>query len=175
MLVEGHLHPADTGDMGKEIIEEKDFQRVYADPYSNSWDSASQVRAMDAEGIDVAFLYPSRGLYTLAVDGMEPGLGAAIATAYNRWMHDFCSIATDRMYGASMVSPFDVESAVTEARASVRDQGLKAIFMRPNIVNGRNWHDPYYDPLWAEIERLGVPLSFHEGGLVDLPQPGNNF
>ena len=130
---------------------------------------------MDIEGLDVAFLYPSRGLYTLAVDGMDPDLGAAIATAYNRWMHEFCSIAPDRMYGASMVSAFDAETAVAEARASVQDQGLKAIFMRPNIVNGRNWHDPYYDPLWAEIESLGVPLGFHEGASARLPQIGDRF
>ena len=130
---------------------------------------------MDLEGLDVAFLYPSRGLYTLAVDGMDPVLGAAIATAYNRWMYDFCLIAPDRMYGASMVSAFDVESGVTEARASVREQGMKAVFIRPNIVNGRNWHDPYYDPLWEEIESLGVPLGFHEGASARLPQVGSMF
>ena len=160
-------------DWQKQTAEDQDAAYKYS--YERNWNSATQVRAMDIEGLDVAFLYPSRGLYTLAVDGMEPGLGAAIATAYNRWMHDFCSIATDRMYGASMVSPFDVESAVNEARTSVRDQELKAIFMRPNIVNGRNWHDPYYDPLWAEIESLGVPLGFHEGASALLPQVGDRF
>ncbi|CAI8054906.1 hypothetical protein GBAR_LOCUS29953 [Geodia barretti] len=29
--------------------------------------------------------------------------------------------------------------------------------------------------MWAEIQNLGVPLSFHEGGRVNLPQPGDNF
>ena len=48
--------------------------------------------------------------------------------------------------------------------------------MRPNRVGGRNWHDPYYDPLWAEVERLGVPVGLHEGGgYVDLPQAGAEF
>ena len=107
-------------DWQKQTAEDQDAAYKYS--YERHWNSATQVRAMDIEGLDVAFLYPSRGLYTLAVDGMDPDLGAAIATAYNRWMHEFCSIAPDRMYGASMVSPFDVESAVTEARASVRDQ-----------------------------------------------------
>ena len=35
----------------------------------------------------------------------------------------------------------------------------------PATVNRRPWHHPAYDPLWAEIQRLGVPLSFH-GGVV---------
>ncbi len=35
-------------------------------------------------------------------------------------------------------------------------------------MNRRPWHHPAYDPLWAEIERLGVPLSFHGGGQTYL-------
>ena len=175
VLVEGHLHPADTGDMGKEIIEEKDFQRVYADPYSNGWDSASQVRAMDAEGIDVAFLYPSRGLFALALDTMDTGLADAIARAYTRWMSDFCAPAPQRMWGAAMISPFDVESAVEEVRQSVDSLGFRAAFMRPNVVNGRNWHDPYYDPLWRELEERDVTMGFHEGATTAMNQIGNRF
>ena len=52
---------------------------------------------------------------------------------------------------------------------------IKAVFMRPNIINGRNWHDPYYDPLWAEVEQQGVPLGFQEGAKVAQPQLGDRF
>jgi predicted TIM-barrel fold metal-dependent hydrolase len=74
-----------------------------------------------------------------------------------------------------MIPPQDIEGAVAEARRAVNELGSKTVFVRPNPVAGRNWHDPYYDPLWDEIQRLGVPLSFHEGGRVNLPQPGDNF
>ena len=47
--------------------------------------------------------------------------------------------------------------------------------MRPNRVNGRNWFDPYYDPLWAELDSLDIAVGFHEGGHVDLPQAGTEF
>lgn len=160
-------------DWQQHVAAEQD--ETYRYSYERDWNSATQVRAMDMEGLDIAFLYPSRGLYTLAVDGMDPPLGAAIATAYNRWMHEFCSIAPDRMFGASMVSPFDVETAVHETRNSVKHQDMKAVFIRPNIVNGRNWHDPYYDSLWSEIESSGVPLGFHEGANALLPQVGENL
>ncbi len=36
--------------------------------------------------------------------------------------------------------------------------------MHPGLVNGRPWHDPAYDPIWRECERLGVPVCFHGGG-----------
>ena len=48
---------------------------------------------MDKEGLDVAILYPSRGLFVLAVDGLDPELATAIAKAYNDWMSDFCQVA----------------------------------------------------------------------------------
>ena len=74
-----------------------------------------------------------------------------------------------------MISPFDIEMAIAEVRRCVQDLGLKGLFIRPNIVNGRNWHDRYYDPLWAEIERQGVPLGFHEGTHVPIAETGDRF
>ena len=170
--VEGHILGGDPVEWG--VAKAVEQAEIYKDPYENNWDAPSQVRGMDKEGIDITVLYPSRGLSVLGLQ-IDPALGAAIARAYNDWMCDFISYAPDRMYGAGMVSPFDVGSAVSEARRSVEELGFRGIFMRPNIVNGRNWHDPYYDPLWTEIGRLGVPLGFHEGANALLPQVGDRF
>src|SRR5262249_5290052 len=60
-------------------------------PYAErGWTSKVQLEAMDIEGIDVAVVYPSRGLFALTIPDMEPRLAAAIARAYNDWLHDFC-------------------------------------------------------------------------------------
>lgn len=150
-------------------------QGVYAEPERRGWDSASQLAAMDAEGIDTAVLFPSRGLFVLGDSGIEPDVATAIARAYNDWLADFCAGGPGRLFGAAMIPPQDVDGAAAEARRAVETLGFRTVFVRPNPVGGRNWHDPYYDPLWAEIERLGAPLSFHEGGRVNLPQPGDNF
>jgi predicted TIM-barrel fold metal-dependent hydrolase len=143
----------------------------YGDSMARNFDGISQLNAMEKEGLDAAVMFPTRGLFVLGIDQMDPGLAAAIATAYNDWMHDFCQADPTRMFGAGMVAPHDVESAVIEARRSVEKYGFKSIFLRPSYVNGRTWSDPYYDPLWAECERLGVPVGFHTSGFVDLPQP----
>ena len=170
--VEGHILGGDPVGWGAaKAIEQEE---IYADPYENNWDAPSQVRAMDKEGVDITVLYPSRGLSVIGLQ-MDPALGAAIARAYNNWMYDFVSYAPNRMYGAGMLAPFDVESAVEEVHRSVKDLKFRGIFMRPNIVNGRNWHDPCYDPLWAEIESLEVPIGFHEGANALLPQIGDRF
>jgi predicted TIM-barrel fold metal-dependent hydrolase len=142
---------------------------------ARGYDPGSQLDAMDKEGIDVAVLFPTRGLYALASDDLEPDFTAAIARAYNDWLADFCSENPQRLLGAAMVPPHNLPAAVEETRRAVQEFGFKAIFMRPNVVGGRNWHDPYYDPLWAEAERLGIAVGFHEGGEVDLPQVGTRF
>ena len=89
---------------------------------------------MDAEGLDMAVLYPSRGLFVLGLDsveqvgpdGLEPEYATAIARAYNDWMKDFCDVAPDRMFGAGMVAPHDVDGAVRRGaplRRGARVQG----------------------------------------------------
>ena len=149
---------------------------TYQDAHDHGWDPGSQLRAMDKEGIDVAVLYPTRGLFSAAVDsagGMSPELAAAASRAYNNWMFDFCKDHPGRLYGAGYIAPHDVDAAVVEARRSVEELGFKAAFMRPDIINGRQWHDPYYDPLWAECQRLGIPVGFHAGGRPPIPQVGD--
>jgi predicted TIM-barrel fold metal-dependent hydrolase len=153
-----------------------EHENVYADSEARNWDAQSQVAAMDAEGLDLAVLFPSRGLFVLGLDsveqvgtdGLEPDYATAIARAYNNWMKDFCDFAPDRMFGAGMVAPHDVPGAVEEARRCVTELGFKTIFLAPATVNRRPWHHPAYDPLWAEIERLDVPVAFHGGGQTYL-------
>ncbi len=154
---------------------EENQSRQYAHAIERMWDSESQVQAMDSEGIDVAAMYPSRGLMPLAIDGIDPALGAAVAAAYNDWLHEFCQRDPDRMFGVAMVSLHDVPSAVEEARRTVRDYGFRGVFLRPNFINGRPWHDSYYDPFWAAIEELGIGVGFHEGGAIPAAQVGKEL
>jgi uncharacterized protein len=136
------------------------------------WDGASQLEAMDREGLDVAVLFPSRGLFVLGLDstesgsqpGLAPAVAADIARAYNDWLAEMCSVDRSRLYGAAMVAPHDVQAAVKETRRCVEQFGFRTIFLLPGWVNGRPWHDPHYDPLWAACEELDIPVSFHGGG-----------
>ena len=173
MLRIGPVRPL-RGEGGGAWSAEQD--RVYAEAEARGWDAASQIAAMDREGLDLAVLFPSRGLFVLGLDlpqvvgldGLEPDLAAAIARAYNDWLADFCRPYAARVFGAAMVAPHDVAAAVAEARRAVEQLGFRAVFLAPGCVGRRPWHDPYYDPLWAECERLGVPIAFHGGGRTFL-------
>ena len=145
-------------------------------PYEGrGWTGEVELDAMDVEGIDAAVIYPSRGLFALTIPGMDSRLAAAMARAYNDWLYEFCQVDTSRLMAAGMTSAFDIEDAVSEARRCVAELGFKGIFLRPNMVNGHNWHDPYYEPLWSTLEELEVPLGFHEGGSPLLGAVGQQF
>jgi predicted TIM-barrel fold metal-dependent hydrolase len=174
LLKTGRVHPRAAIPQGGGWREDHDD--AYAASERQGWDSQSQLDAMNAEGLDMAVMFPSRGLFVLGLDsvemsgpdGLEPKFAAAIARAYNDWMHDFCSLAPARMFGAAMVAPHSVEDAVAEARRCVEEYGFKAVFLSPGAVSRRPWHHRAYDPLWAECERLGVPIAFHGGGQNEL-------
>jgi predicted TIM-barrel fold metal-dependent hydrolase len=145
-------------------------------PYEDrGWTGEVHLEAMDQEGIDVAVVYPSRGLYALAIPDMDPRLATAVARAYNNWLYDFCHAAPNRLVGTGMISPFNVEDAVSESRRCVKELGFRGVFLRPNEVKGRNWHDPYYEPLWSTLEELDVPIAFHEAVGSALQYVGDQF
>ena len=156
----------------EEMVRTNEVYRRFA---LGGWTAALQLEAMDVEGIDVAVIYPSRALCGAGIDGMDPDQASAIARAYNNWLYDFCQEDPSRLLAEGMVSPFDCEEAVVEARRCVRELGFKAAFLRPNLANGRNWYDPYYEPLRATLEELGIALGFHESQGPLLPQVGRRF
>lgn len=136
------------------------------------YDPASQVRAMDAGGIEVAFLYPTQGLYVAAIDDLDPELAIAICRAYNDWIADFCAFAPVRLRPVGMlVALHEPALAVAEAER-LAARSFAAVFVRPNPVRGRTLDDAAYAPLWAACERLGLAVGVHEGVGAHLPSAG---
>ncbi len=142
---------------------------------ARGFDAVAQLEAMDREGLDRAVLFPSIGLYVMGFDGLEPRFAAAICRAYNNWLYDFCQRDPVRLRGAAMVPPHDIVEAIRETRRAVRELGFPAVFLHPSPVNGRLWHDRYFDPLWSELEALSVPVCFHEGTGTVVGQPGDQY
>ncbi len=127
------------------------------------------------EGIDVAVMFPSRGLSVLTRPDLDPRFADAIARAYNDWMFDFCKMDTRRLLGAGMLSVYDIKDAVAETHRVIDELGFRAVFLRSNIVNGKTWHDPYYEPLWDTLEALDIPVGFHEATGSRSRQTGDWF
>jgi predicted TIM-barrel fold metal-dependent hydrolase len=150
-------------------------QELFRDHSSRGWTAEVQLEAMDIEGIDVAVLFPTRGLSVLTHPDRDSRFAAALARAYNDWLHDFCQADPNRLLAAGMISIYDINDAVDETRRVVEEFGFHSVFLRSNIVNGKTWHDPYYEPLWNTLERLSLPLGFHEATGSRSRQSGEQF
>jgi uncharacterized protein len=126
---------------------------------------------MDVEGIDIGVVFPTQGNGLMAAfEDLAPDYAGAIAHAYNSWMRDFCNTSPTRLIPTAIVNYADPVGAAAEARRAVQELGAVAIVGTCNIINGHQPHDPHYDPLWKELEQLGVPVCFHPTG--HRPQEG---
>jgi predicted TIM-barrel fold metal-dependent hydrolase len=126
--------------------------------------------AMDREGIDVAAIYPSFGLHVPYCRHLAPPLAIALARAYNRWIGEYASHARDRIVPVGLAPLHDPGLAAAEIERAVREDGVRAVMLRPNPVRGRPIHHRDNDAVFERIAALGIAAILHEGrgGNVDF-------
>lgn len=128
------------------------------------------VADMDRSHIDAAVCFGSALLYFNWRDRIDLDLVTDACRAYNDWLRDFCDIAPKRLYGIAAVPMQDPERAAAEAIRAIDKLGHVGVYLRPNPLLGRSWHDPVYDRFWATMAELGRPVCFHEGSATNMPQ-----
>ncbi len=151
-----------SGEVHKFIVEKVTANHPTLMAYGD-FDSQSQVQAMDRMGADLAFLYPSLGLWVLTIDAMSPRVMGALTRAYNNWLRDFCSYNPSRLQGVGAINLHAPAEMIPELHR-IADFGQKAVFLYPNPVKGRLLSDPAYEPFWQECEELGIAIGLHECG-----------
>lgn len=147
---------------------------LLTDQFDHGFDTASYVRAMDAQGIDVAVVYPSVGLFAPFLPELSAAESAEACRAYNDWIAGYCEASNGRIFGAGIV-PLADPGAATKEVARCAGEGLVAVMARPNFLYGRNIGDLAYDTMHAAIEELDLVLAVHEGlGLRGQPTIGGD-
>ena len=139
------------------------------------YDPQSQLDAMDDEGIDVGIAFRTMGSHVIAMDGMDGDFAAALCRAFNRWLAERSAYNPERLKASAVVPVQDIRLAVQEAEYAVGELGHIAIVLPSHRVEGRNWYDPYYDPLWQAACDLGVPVAFHSMQGAYQEHIGNRF
>ena len=144
------------------------------------FDPHARLADMDADGIDAAVLYPSQALFFGPSDPIEALHDVDFVTdcirAYNDWVAEYCSASPTRLFGMAGVPLQDIDRAVAEARRAVGDLGLRGVFVRPSAyVDELPLNHSVYDPFWAALEELDVPVAFHPGVHVDTPGACRKF
>ena len=98
-----------------------------------------------------------------------------LCRAWNSWMADFCKENPQRLKPSALITLHDVDLAVDETRRAVKELGAVGLSLVPEPSNGQHIHDRYYDPLWREVEKLGVPVCFHPAASPNQDQVVHRF
>jgi uncharacterized protein len=130
------------------------------DQLDSGFDAPSYLRAMDAQGIDAAVLYPSMGLFVPFLPELDADRSAAACRAYNDWIAGYCATDPARLTGVAVV-PRDGSRAAREA-VHASDLGLTGVLVRPNHLDADYLDAPSWEPLYDALEQTGGVLAVHE-------------
>jgi len=123
-----------------------------------------RLKDMDAQGVDVQVVSIHTPFFGYHLDATQ-GLALArdvndeIAAMARQWPRRFAGLAT--------LPVQDVKAAIGELERAVTVLGLKGAEL-DTLVNGENWDEPKFLPLFKAAEAMGAVLFFH-------PQPQDNF
>ena len=128
-----------------------------------------RVRNLDKDGIDIAVLSPNSSALDRLWFPDDPELAAAYCRAQNDYMALFSSHFPDRLMWAGVIPLQDPDEAIRELYRA-HELGSKGLNIKATPVQGREWYDPYYEPVFREIEKLRLPIIFHDTKTGSLGQ-----
>ena len=133
-------------------------------------DPHDRLKAMDADKVSIAYLYPSEML-SLPWALLSSSFAMALARAYNDWLIDYCATDPHRLRGAAVIPQQDLVLALEEVER-VRKLGMATIMLRPNLIGGITFEHPNYEPIWAAAQDMDMGIGVHEGFGVEMPTIG---
>jgi predicted TIM-barrel fold metal-dependent hydrolase len=133
---------------------------------------ADRLKAMDAAGIDYSALYPTvAGLAGEAFGRLkDPELELACVQAYNDWLIEEWTAASERFIPQCIVPIWPTEATVGEIKRAVAKGHRGVVFpaLPMHLRSVPHVSGPEYDPVWAICEELDVPVCLHAGVSPEL-------
>jgi aminocarboxymuconate-semialdehyde decarboxylase len=122
-----------------------------------------RLKDMDAQAVDVQVLSIHTPFFGYHLDQAQ---GRALARDVNDEIAGLVRQWPGRFAGLATLPVQDVTAAVDELERAVTVLGLKGAEL-DTVVNGENWDEPRFLPLFKAAEAMGAVLFFH-------PQPQHN-
>ena len=134
-------------------------------------DVKSRLKHMDELGTDIQVIYPTLFLMEATE---KPEINAAIRRSYNRWLSDRCSQSGGRLRWVCMPPLQNMQYALEEIRWA-KDHGACGVLKKGDREAGKYPADPYFEPFYAEAEKLDLPICIHTGSGVPDFSPAREF
>ena len=116
-----------------------------------------RIADMDLEGRDIDFIFP--GTWAASLTSLDVTLAEGLYRAYHRYMHDYTANYPDRLKSAAQVPGADAEWAVKEIKSLAQEKWLAAVWV--HLPEGKPIDHPDFEPLWATMNELDLPLIHH--------------
>jgi predicted TIM-barrel fold metal-dependent hydrolase len=130
-------------------------------------DPAARRDALDGWGIDEQVIFPNWGLnfgWYLQGD-VESEL--ANISAWNRWACELREEGRGRLRPVGHCSLRGDPDWIRRELDGLASAGITQVFLPAGLVDGRRMSHPDFDPVWAQMDALGVAPTFHIGAFAE--------
>ena len=110
------------------------------------------------DGVGAEFLYPTLGLRLFAIEDQEAQ--EAAFRVGNDYLAEYCSAAPDRLWGAAMISSYNIPNAIRELERC-KKMGLKGALIWQVPPEHLHFTTDHYEDLWAAAQGLDMPVNLH--------------
>ena len=123
-----------------------------------------RIKDMDEQGTEVQVVSVQTQIFGYH---LSPADGLAQAKEINDEIASMARQWPQRLAGMATLPLQDVDASIAELDRAVNTLGLKGAEL-DTVVNGKNWDEPEFLPLFKAAESMGAVLFYH-------PQPQNNL
>src|SRR5947209_4675226 len=150
------IHAHATVDEVKPVVANTEFARQAG---GRALDM-QRIQEIDSRGIDVQAL-SINGYWWYAVK--DRGLADRIVHAADEGLANWCKEHPDRFLAMTSPSMQFPDLAAAQVEHAVKQLGHRGASVGGH-VNGESLSLPKFDPFWAKVQELGVPVFMHPGG-----------
>jgi aminocarboxymuconate-semialdehyde decarboxylase len=125
-----------------------------------TWTPEQRIADMDSLSVDVQVLSTTAYLYNYDRPAADI---AKMSIEANDYVSQLTKDFPTRFAGLANLPMQDVGASVAELERSMTQLGLKGAMIGDH-VNGKNYDDPEFLPLWKAAEELGAVILVHQGG-----------
>lgn len=121
-------------------------------------DPVARVSEMAVDGVSGEVLYPSSAMDQYGLPDAE--LQEACFRVYNDWLIEYCSHASDRLWGIAAISLYRIDQAIAEMKRC-KAAGLRGVMIWQVPPPELAFDSGHYERFWAAAEELEMPVSLH--------------
>ena len=162
-LIDGNIFPKASGKGGFRIITPAASKREAGRTdihvgCREITDVAARLADMDKAGVAVQVIYPTLFLIDVTDD---PELQGTLCGAYNKFLGQVFHQAGGRLRWVAVLPLASVDATI-EQMHDAKQNGAVGIFFS-GIVGSLTLNNPHFFPIYAEAEKLGLPICVHTG------------